>query len=75
MLDTTRQKYFERMVSNCYLQMVESLDDDVTDSEFQYFLSTMMTKISTELSWGLRRRAKSKETKSSDSEVDLCSIK
>lgn len=68
MLDTARQKYFEKMVSNCYLQMVESLDDDVTDSEFDYFLSAMMIKISAELSWGLRRRTKSKETNSSDSE-------
>ena len=68
MLDTTRQKYFEKMVSNCYLQMVESLDDDITDSEFNYFLSAMMIKISSELSWGLRRRTKSKETKGSDSE-------
>ena len=68
MLDTARQKYFEKMVSNCYLQMVESLDDGVTDSEFDYFLSAMMIKISAELSWGLRRRAKSKEIKSSDLE-------
>ena len=68
MLDTARQKYFEKMVSNCYLQMVESLDDDVTDSEFDYFLSVMMIKISAELSWGLHRRTKSKEPKNSDSE-------
>lgn len=54
MMDMARQKYFEKMVSNCYFQMVESLDDDVTDSEFEYFLSTMMIKISGELSWRLR---------------------
>ena len=67
MLDTARQKYFEKMVSDCYLQMVEFLDDGVTDSEFDYFLSAMMIKISAELSWGLRRRAKSKETKNLNS--------
>lgn len=68
MLDTARQKYFEKMVSNCYLQMVESLDDDVTDSEFEYFLNAMMVKISSELLWKLRRRMKSMGTNSSDSE-------
>lgn len=68
MLDTARQKYFEKKVSDCYLQMVESFDDGVTDSEFDYFLSAMMIKISAELSWGLRRHMNSKETKSWDSE-------
>lgn len=69
MLSLEREKYFDRMVNICYLHMLEELDDDVTNSEMDYFLGRMINKMSLTLVRGLSQRATSIKSKNSNSGV------